>query len=431
MRAPRLSIIPARAATDPELKPRDLQVLCVLGRHTDELGWCRRSQVKMAREMDCARSTVQAAIGRLTRQGYLEQFHQETESGRDSSHIYRVILDPVHEDVSTIRLLETDRDAGSDACETLSILPCRSVGTPADIPAPPAGAESAPPADPESAPMLTTPLNDPLLTERESAREVAARDGLNVSKDAWKRRFRKTHAEWPTYASDSATTAEVEWFNLSEPDREAAADRLGAYVLHVRQQLGRSKFCAFAVYLRDKLWERVPENAAGGRSAQPLEAKPFGKAWGAARFACLMLEPTGAPPKLTTAQEQMIDQGLYSRDDLLREKRAMNGWPRVNTMHERAVRRRLGVACDPALAGLADLFGKVHRDSPAWIAWRDLHAKKGWPWFGPDRDCPEWVWMPAPPDAPETYANPFAEVRAALARFEAEHANLTQRQAAE
>lgn len=51
MSGPRLSIIPARAATDKALKPRDLQVLCVLGRHTDDLGWCRRSQVKMANEM--------------------------------------------------------------------------------------------------------------------------------------------------------------------------------------------------------------------------------------------------------------------------------------------------------------------------------------------------------------------------------------------
>lgn len=76
MSNPRLSIIPARAATDRRLKPRDLQVLCVLGRHTDELGWCRRSQVKMAAEMDCARATVFDAINRLINAGYLERHEQ-------------------------------------------------------------------------------------------------------------------------------------------------------------------------------------------------------------------------------------------------------------------------------------------------------------------------------------------------------------------
>lgn len=237
--------------------------------------------------------------------------------------------------------------------------------------------------------------------------------------------------DWPQQKGMPKGNAQSAFEQLSEEEQDQALENRDVWIALLKSQ-GKDHFPAPSTYCRERLWKEIPEDF--GKTALQGEtsvAPPFGKAWGAARFACLVMEPTGSPPKLTTAQEQMIDQGLYSRDDLLREKRAMNGWPRVNTMHERAIRRRLGVACDPALAGLADLFGKVHRDSPAWIAWRDLHAKKGWPWFGPDRDCPEWVWMPAPPDAPETYANPFAEVRAALARFEAEHANLTQRQAAE
>ena len=73
MTGPRLSIIPARACTDPALKPRDLQVLCVLGRHTDDLGWCRRSQVRMADEIGCARSTVFESVERLVAAGYLHK----------------------------------------------------------------------------------------------------------------------------------------------------------------------------------------------------------------------------------------------------------------------------------------------------------------------------------------------------------------------
>lgn len=41
----RFSIIPAGAVLDRRLEPRDLQVLCIFGKHTDKKGWCRRSQV--------------------------------------------------------------------------------------------------------------------------------------------------------------------------------------------------------------------------------------------------------------------------------------------------------------------------------------------------------------------------------------------------
>lgn len=151
MAGPRLSIIPARAATDRALKPRDLQVLCVLGRHTDDFGWCRRSQVKMAEEMGCARATVFEAIERLIKAGYLERFKQESDSNRDSAHVYRVILDPQHPNVAAI----VDRDP-----------PCRQVGTPAGMSAPPADVEPAPPAGPGPA-----PINDPYLTPPLISRE--------------------------------------------------------------------------------------------------------------------------------------------------------------------------------------------------------------------------------------------------------------------
>lgn len=430
MSGPRYSVIPGAAPTDPHIKPRDLQLLCVLGRHTDDGGWCRRSQVKMAKEMGCARSTVFGAIERLVQRGYVERHLVESDSGRDSAHLYRVVLDPVLTDFSTVQDDETVEEGADDACETSSELPCRYTGTPADIPAPPAGPEPAPPAGPGPAPSITSPLNDPSLTEREGAGETEkAKEAKPVSRETWKRRLRKAHAAWPAFLGDSEKTAEIEWFRLSEEDRLRASELLDAFVLGVRKS-GRTNFCAFSTYLSEKRWERLSESERKIGDTAKLAA-PFGKAWGAARFACLMLEPTGSPPKFTTAENRLIAAGRYSREHFLREKRAREGWPRVNTMHDRAIHGHQGVACDPALAGLTDLFGQVHRGSPAWIAWRDLHAKKGWPWFGPDRDCPEWVWMPAPPDAPETYSNPFAEVRAALARFEAEHAHITERQAAE
>ncbi|TKB44971.1 MAG: helix-turn-helix domain-containing protein, partial [Mesorhizobium sp.] len=89
----RFSIIPAEAVTDPSLEGRDLQVLALLGRHTDNRGWCCRSQVKMAREINCGRATVQRSIGRLVEAGYLEHRAIVRDNGGDAAHEYRVVFD--------------------------------------------------------------------------------------------------------------------------------------------------------------------------------------------------------------------------------------------------------------------------------------------------------------------------------------------------
>lgn len=131
----RFSIIPASAVTDPRLEGRDLQVLCLFGRHIDRNGWCRRSQVKMAAELGCARSTVQASIERLVESGWLikrgekEDVHAPGE--RSSAFEYRVVLDTP--DV---------------------------VGTGADLSAGGADLERQGVPAYGSAPMLTSPLNE-------------------------------------------------------------------------------------------------------------------------------------------------------------------------------------------------------------------------------------------------------------------------------
>jgi hypothetical protein len=131
---PRFSIIPAAAVTDPRLEGRDLQVLCLFGRHIDRNGWCRRSQVKMAAELGCARSTLQASIERLVEAGWLikrsdkEDVHAPGE--RSSAFEYRVMLD-----TPDVVSMGADRSAGGADLERQGV--------------PTYGA----------APMLTTPIN--------------------------------------------------------------------------------------------------------------------------------------------------------------------------------------------------------------------------------------------------------------------------------
>lgn len=148
MADPRFSIIPADAVLDKRLEPRDLQVLCVFGKHTDKRGWCRRSQVVMAREIGCARSTLQGSIERLVIAGWLEKrplngLH--TKGIRDSAHEYRVVLDVPD--------------------PTLDV-----VGTRADRSAPLPTHEKAPPADNGIGTYVNVPLSTTVsLTRGERA----------------------------------------------------------------------------------------------------------------------------------------------------------------------------------------------------------------------------------------------------------------------
>ncbi|WP_073833039.1 helix-turn-helix domain-containing protein [Pseudovibrio exalbescens] len=258
----------------------------------------------------------------------------------------------------------------------------------------------------------------PVQIERERAREnpeqVEGADTATVTPETWKRRLKRVHAQWPTFTSDSDAAAEKAWFDLSAEERQAACDLAGAYIEQCKAE-GRKKFCSFAVYLSEKRWLKV--NAKAGLATAGEVARPFGKAWGAARFADLMREPYGVFPKPTGFIAAILERGGPDAERERAQRVARYGWPRVNTMQERAVRSRASITVDGALAPLADMFEPVKVGGEVWQAWRLLHEEHNWPWFGAERDLPEWVYMPARPmDEP---GDELAAVRAALASFEA------------
>ncbi|WP_421912747.1 helix-turn-helix domain-containing protein [Mesorhizobium sp.] len=339
MSGPRLSIIPARAATDRSLKPRDLQVLCVLGRHTDDLGWCRRSQVKMADEMGCARSTVFDAIERLVKAGYLERHLQEEVSGRDSAHVYRVILDPVHHGVHAVK--EVDEPA-----DFVTEIPCRPVGTPAGISAPPAGPVSAPPAGPGPAPINDPSLTTPSNVERERARE---------DEKAVERWLKKTHPKWPSFVNDSEPKARAAARRLTADEREIAADRMADYLISAKVG-GRTTICAFGVYLTEKRWEKLPPKAEA--LTRPDDAAPpFGPTWMAFVVGRLLDGPENPTASTLSAK-----------------------WPSVDVLYRKA-RAGLGYRFGERWHALKGSMVAVPVDTPLWIEWRDHFTRQGWPWL--------------------------------------------------
>lgn len=369
----RLSIIPARAATDRALKPRDLQVLCVLGRSTDNLGWCRRSQVKMAEEMGCARSTVFEAIERLIEAGYLERHVQVEDNGRDSPHVYRVVLDPQHPDPGSV---PEEADAPAP---------------PADIPAPPPAGISAPPADPGPAPK-----NDSLRTNlRESARaseeSQPAEDPKKIDAAGW-----ALLRDWPDFAGMPKEPALKVWRSLDAAERAEAARKFPAWLALLRRQR-KSHTPAPSTYLGQKLWREVPEPVAAGAAAH--EAKPFSKLWMARLYQLLLAGPTVQLPGPTSFERTQIDGGKATAEQLRREKSARYGFPAVNAMLEKA-RFGQAVTVPASLAALALPMAQLWPDADAeTIAeWQFEHQRRGWPWL-PEfrRDRPLFF----PPGGPE------------------------------
>ncbi|WP_281978821.1 hypothetical protein [Pseudorhizobium flavum] len=403
----RFSIIPGWIVTDPRLKGRDLQVLCLLGRHTDKHGWCRRSQVKMAAQLNCARSTVQLSLDRLSEIGVVEKHEEVSADGRDSAHSYRVIYD---------RAPPPGFDFGGDEDDDFEENDPKQARLnghpPADISAPPADPESAPPADPGSA-----PINDPYLTapdkREERERERDEGDGEENPK-ALERRFRKWWRTWPSYAVDDEAKTRRAWLALTPGQRNACEERTASYLEAVKSS-GRSYSKAGSTYLIERSWERIEDIppakppgsapvARDGRIVVPV----FGPAWAAARMLPLLDGPAAVdlpedPWQLARQSYEALARASLSRaaafvqrigisvgasgelvfpadfEDADRRRRLLaDGYPETRRLNE-AARDARHVSVPAAVDKLKDLCEPVPLGSPTWDAWRDHHEQMGWP----------------------------------------------------
>jgi hypothetical protein len=289
----RYSIIPARAITDPGITAQALRVLALLGRHTDDNGWCRRSQVRMAKELGCSRGTVQNALDLLIGQengtGYIERREEtrlgvEPEEGRHPhcSYSYRVRLDLDDQD----RVSRANRLAGVRASQI------------------------APSANPEQhpVPVSLAPLTEPSPCEP-SPLEPSAREKL---KPEWAKVWQafKTWPGLPAGASEHRTRAAWERVENLLP-----ADIVGRIRAHGdtirRQNALRGRAGGLLVthphnwLERDRGWEAYPTediqeieyDRSWGDTAEKLKAaigpKNFDAYFATGRF------ESGPPPRIS------------------------------------------------------------------------------------------------------------------------------------
>ncbi|CAN7430010.1 helix-turn-helix domain-containing protein [Rhizobium rhizogenes] len=232
--------------------------------------------------------------------------------------------------------------------------------------------------------LVKEPVREP-VNLREGVREFSKEERKTVELRFW-----RLVKDWPASEGMPKNQWLREWFALTDEERDRAERRKSVWLVRLKEQR-KSHVPAPSTYFREKLFDAVADPQAPAKPTH-AEAAPFGKLWGAARFADLMRTPYGQITSLTTTQRNMVAQGLANEADLMRDKVRKSGWPTVNRLHGLARDRKPSV-CSTAFEDIASGFVRVLRDSDVWWAWADEHERRGWPWLD-DTQPMEGVYFP-------------------------------------
>jgi predicted transcriptional regulator len=296
----RFSVIPAGAITDTQLKLRDLQVLALIGRHTNKQGWCSRSHRTIAVELDCVRSTVQASLDRLYAAGYISRRlrglngKERQDDGKHPyrAHFYRVLLDRDDQRAQKIGHLaaqkighgvpENDEKSSENAdnirsapgaddfedADDVDLIGGTEVVAEAEVPQ--NGKVSAPY---EPTPYEPTPYEP--LGERTANLRIkgSAQEPLNgtspstfsktgdTEQSASSAQFAEFMAKWPTAASDDQHKALRAWCALPLDERLAALNGIQDFLTKLKADK-RDHIPASWKYLEQKRWVLVAASAS-------------------------------------------------------------------------------------------------------------------------------------------------------------------------
>lgn len=248
----RFSIIPPGAIIDPRVTPRALQVLCLLGRHIDNGGWCSRSQVKMARELSCSRSAVQEACDILLEAEWIERRRNgrgatgpETSEQPFAAYSYRVRIDR-DERVEAVEAPEDIEEGGA--------APAAGGAAPAA-----GGAAEAAPLEGISSKGISS----------EGERDARAREEAHEKFAKWLAAFK---LQWPTAAADDQSRIANAARGLTDAERKEALAKLPEFLDFLRKT-GRGKIPAGWKYLEEKRWTLLAAAAAQAPPQRPLVAE--------------------------------------------------------------------------------------------------------------------------------------------------------------
>jgi hypothetical protein len=90
----RLSVIPARAISDPELSDAAFRTLAALGLFGNRDGWCYPSYTTLAEIRGVSKSAIAKHVAELSKRGYLNVYHRYDEkSGAQRSNLLQIRFD--------------------------------------------------------------------------------------------------------------------------------------------------------------------------------------------------------------------------------------------------------------------------------------------------------------------------------------------------
>ncbi|WP_404943423.1 helix-turn-helix domain-containing protein [Rhizobium ruizarguesonis] len=323
---------------------------------------------------NCGRDKARGMIAELVKFGYAER-EQQRADGKFGSSVLVIFDEP------------RDSHAAEIVGETSGVAFLPQTDLPATVspsPVPPSPVKSAHSNNLDSA-------NTDCQKEREGARAGSEESDTSVVEDRKRieRDFKAWYRTWPTSLNDSEQAARDAWAALTPEERAACIERTPTFISAVKAIKG--KFTFSSVYLKGKAWEKLDDPKS--EVALPTVHNPFSRAWMAGMLAILLRPPlTANMPAPTKFQLGQIAQGGDEADAVRIDRLQKYGWPRVNTMHQRAFDRQ-GVTVPPPLVAISEGFEQVHRDADLAKRWKRAFERRGWPWL--PNTGHEWFFFPA------------------------------------
>ncbi|TWF53250.1 hypothetical protein [Neorhizobium alkalisoli] len=203
-----------------------------------------------------------------------------------------------------------------------------------------------------------------------------------ASKESVLREVRKVHREWPTFLSDSIPKVEKAALELPDDARQAGLQMAPLFVRNCKER--KNNVCSFAVYLRERRWERLTDIGIAAEPKRPEAYTRFSRAGHALRLYELV-QPIGHLPTMPAALQLVCEAGEHP--DATDAERKMSvkirsdhrkrwGWPAVNAM---AGKSRILVP--DWLLKISETFATIDAGSHALSGWMELFERRSWPWF--------------------------------------------------
>ncbi len=313
----------------------------------------------------CGRDKARKMIAELVEYGYAEREQSRADGKFGASNL--VIFDEPR----------SPDDVQSEPSDSVAFLPQT------EMPAP------AKPSPVKPAPAKSAHSNNLESSNTDYQQERDARDeGSEEKPEAVERAFRRWYAKWPTRDKDSEYAARKAWQKLSPEQRAECIAKSPTYM--ERAEKAKISVPWAGAFLTGRDWEKLEDPKSD--VALPIVHGAYTRAWHAGRCAELLRPASATMPALPPLLRALVAEGGEKAEAILRERRVKHGWPKVNTMDERAQDHK-GMTVPPNIFRISEGFTNTRRNGELCAAWERYFARSGLPWV-PAPVGVEWFFFP-------------------------------------